>query len=424
MSLAPFRARPGHARPGARVALAAGLLATATGTSLLGAGPAGAAAPTVQVEPMPTTPAISASCAPATRVLSSKPKVTALPGRATMRVWQSGSGRNTVRIVAVTVPRSSALRAGVYRTGSLTSVATVRSRARKARKAVVMVNGPVYAIGGTNLPAEQYVSGPQVKLSRVQSSSLAIDRDGRAGLAMLSLTGRVTTPDGTLALNAVNQDRLASSGVSLYTRGWGSRSHPVGTVELLVRNGTVTRVRPAGDRGDRVPRGSVALTGRGSAATSLRALKVGDAVTVKQGVATAWQDAVTRPEDRATPAVAAIDLGKRVVRAGHVVLDECGPRDELRRPRTAVGWTKTGTLIVMAISGRPTSTGEAVGGATSAQVGMYLRRLGAVDGSKLDGGGSTTMYVRTRVGGTPKRVDRPGAAPERQVSGAFGVAMP
>jgi exopolysaccharide biosynthesis protein len=89
-----------------------------------------------------------------------------------------------------------------------------------------------------------------------------------------------------------------------------------------------------------------------------------------------------------------------------------------------VGWKKDGTMIIMAVSGKPRTTGEAVGGATNAQVGIYLKRLGAVDGSKLDGGGSTTMFVRFHPGGALHRVDQPQKAPLRKVSNAFGVELP
>jgi exopolysaccharide biosynthesis protein len=48
----------------------------------------------------------------------------------------------------------------------------------------------------------------------------------------------------------------------------------------------------------------------------------------------------------------------------------------------------------------------------------YLRQLGADRAVGLDGGGSTTMFVRSVVGGTPYRVDRPSTT-QRNVPNAL-----
>jgi exopolysaccharide biosynthesis protein len=47
------------------------------------------------------------------------------------------------------------------------------------------------------------------------------------------------------------------------------------------------------------------------------------------------------------------------------------------------------------------------GGATHHQMPTYLRQLGADKAVGLDGGGSTTMYVRSTLSGAPYRADRP-----------------
>ena len=186
----------------------------------------------------------------------------------------------------------------------------------------------------------------------------------------------------------------------------------------------MTRVRTGDARGARVPAGSVAITATDTAATWLRELRVGSRAKVTYRAAAKWQDSASAPLNTAAAPVETLDLSARVLRAGAVVSGDCSARDETRRPRTAVGWKKDGTMIILAVSGKPRSTGEAIGGATNAQVGVYLKRLGAVDGSKLDGGGSTTMFVRFHPGGGLHRVDRPQDAPLRKVSNAFGVELP
>jgi hypothetical protein len=364
----------------------------------------------------------AASCAPATNVLRGKAKVTRLPGRATMRVWTTRN--KSMRLVAVTIPASSSLDAKVYSSGSLTRHRSMKALASGHRKAVVVINGSVFQTTGHGVPSEQFAAPGLRKLSRSMSSSLAVTRDGRARLAMVSLSGRVTTPSGRLALNGVNLERPAATGVTVYTPAWGQGRHPKGTAEIIVRGGRVIDVRSAVERGLRVPSASVALTGTGRAAKKLNRLRRGARVKVGYSARPKWQKAASAPKNLAAPMVAAVDLGKRVLRHGAVVSGGCDARDERRRPRTAVGWKRDGTLIVLAVSGRPSTRGGAVGGATNAQVGMYLKQLGAVDGSKLDGGSSTTLYVRTRVGRPLVRMDRPQGAIVPSVANAVGFEVP
>ena len=61
-----------------------------------------------------------------------------------------------------------------------------------------------------------------------------------------------------------------------------------------------------------------------------------------------------------------------------------------RHPRTAMGYTKEGHLIILAIQGR--MKGIAVG-ATLGETASFLLNLGCVEGINLDGGGSSCLLV-------------------------------
>jgi exopolysaccharide biosynthesis protein len=60
-----------------------------------------------------------------------------------------------------------------------------------------------------------------------------------------------------------------------------------------------------------------------------------------------------------------------------------------RHPRTAVGVTATGRLLLVTVDGR-TSAGD---GMTMEELAQYMIWLGADDAVNLDGGGSTTMWI-------------------------------
>ncbi len=96
---------------------------------------------------------------------------------------------------------------------------------------------------------------------------------------------------------------------------------------------------------------------------------------------------------------------------GAIVAPDCPSAFCRRHPRTGVGVTADGTLLLVVVDGR-----------SRRSVGMTLRRfartladLGAVDAVNLDGGGSTTMWIAGR--GVVNRPSDPGG--ERGVVNAL-----
>ena len=82
-----------------------------------------------------------------------------------------------------------------------------------------------------------------------------------------------------------------------------------------------------------------------------------------------------------------------LVSGGVVEVDPDDPSSSFytsRHPRSAMGLTAEGDLLLVTVDGR-TAAGD---GMTTDQLAQYLIELGAVDAANLDGGGSTTMVVR------------------------------
>jgi hypothetical protein len=73
-----------------------------------------------------------------------------------------------------------------------------------------------------------------------------------------------------------------------------------------------------------------------------------------------------------------------------------------RHPRSAAGLSADGFLILAAIDGRRPGSH----GVTEAELGLILKRLGAVDGLNFDGGGSTALALRF-PGGKVRTVNTP-----------------
>jgi hypothetical protein len=243
-------------------------------------------------------------------------------------------------------------------------------------------------------------------------------------VAFLSVAGRVAGGGVGQKIAAVNWQSMPSSGVAVYTSQFGKVRHPAGKVEVIVKNGTVAKVRSKNKRGKPVSGRKVAVTATGNATTQLRRLRTGSALKVSYDPVSKWVQSPTMPVDRATPTTAAVDAGGYLVAGGVAQRGSCSSRDEELRPRTAIGWRADGTELVVTVAGRAVSNGVRYGGASTAQMGTYLRQLGAEQAVKLDGGGSTTMLVRKEAGGPLVRVDQAKKASQRPVVNTISFELP
>ena len=251
---------------------------------------------------------------------------------------------------------------------------------------------------------------------------------------------------------------------------YGMRPPAEGGVEAIVRDGTVTSVRPPGTGG--VPKDGLLLTGTGDAAAFLRnaalprsraeiALRLiaGDrqfalapggatpagsaavgarlgesAVGARLGGSAAvgarlGESAAGATVPEAAPAVV-VGAGPRLLRAGRVAVaadaEGFAPPQApsffrsfvaSRNPRTLAGVRADGTLLLVTVDGR--APGWSVG-MTLREAARLMLSLGARNALNLDGGGSSAMTVRGELVNRPS--DRVGGRPvERRVSNGLFV---
>lgn len=119
-------------------------------------------------------------------------------------------------------------------------------------------------------------------------------------------------------------------------------------------------------------------------------------------------------------AVMAVGGGPWLLRRGEVLVDasrqgfQSGFSDN-RHPRTAVGVTADGKLLLVTVDGRQAMSA----GMTLHELARLMRQLGATDAINLDGGGSTTLAVR---GGLV--INSPSEGKQRPVANSIVVYAP
>jgi hypothetical protein len=282
-------------------------------------------------------------------------------------------------------------------TGVETLTGMQRGMLRRAN--VVGVNGDFFSWELGN-PSGIFVEGGVLKSTpNPLRSSLGIGFDGLLRIATIRYAGTFQIgAAGVRTLKQFNRPFSGDKGFALYSRSWGARTPAVGrTSELILED--LGRTFPNRDRaaivgrlveasGHTIPNGGAILQARGKSRGILRAEATrGLTLTFQLGLDN-WWDGVKR----------AIGGGPLLVRGGVAVYrpgDEFFSSDLLnqRHPRTAVGQTAEGRIVLLVADGRRKRSN----GLTMNQLANAMVHYGAERAMALDGGGSSELAFNGRV---------------------------
>jgi hypothetical protein len=357
-------------------------------------------------------------CRPTPDLLAQPPDRFRLPGGASVRIWDTGPRKRTVKarkakrkparlhLAVVTVPRQ-ALVPRVATAPTLARAVPLAAMVRGDRRSVVALNGGHFFARVPGIPTKSQISNGEVRKGiRVPQTNVAVYAAARhVTLARVKLTGALRVAGPPVPIAAVNWQRLPPRGVAVYTHDWGARPHPAGPRTVVVA-GDEVRAVVGPRRGKRRPPPSqtYVTAAPGPYAKALRRLEVGDPVEVSISPA-GRRVAPFRPRPPIGEPSGLLGVGGTLVEQG-VNRSVCNRRNETPRPRSMLGWRRDGSMLVAAASGRgPTRSF----GLTVHQGADLLRKLGAVRVVNFDGGSSTTLLVRKKLGGPLVRIDRPWA---------------
>ncbi|NLY29778.1 MAG: phosphodiester glycosidase family protein [Firmicutes bacterium] len=266
--------------------------------------------------------------------------------------------------------------------------------------AIAGVNGVYFAANGRPLGLV-VIDGKLISPPYFNRTAAGLWADGTVRIDNVTMSGEVrwiaeagergTPVEDVRPIDGVNRVRYADE-LIVYTP---DSSPTTGTNsygwEVIVEG---NRVIGLGQGNSTIPENGYVLSGHGNAGQWLRNLEIGDYIEADWKLIPDWlQEGV----------VHAIGGGPRLLRNGQIAVTGQEERFQAditqgRAPRTALGVTAAGELLLATVNGRQSNISI---GMTLEELAELMQELGAVDAMNLDGGGSSTMVVRGIVLNAP-----------------------
>ena len=266
----------------------------------------------------------------------------------------------------------------------LASKSTITTLARK-NNSLVAING-TYFKPQTGVPLGTLMINGKIYTGPIYNRVAMGIFDEGFDMARLELNAQVKSFKGNLKVDNINQPRMLSTHVIVYTPEWGSFAPPSPKYgkQIAVENGKIVSI---GTQTMPIPHNGYVIVGPDERLSKLyRAQHVDlDIKTIPN-----WDNVKH-----------IISGGPYLVKNGEVFVDMTEQKLGAiggKNPRTAIGYTQDGNFIMFAVDGRE---GASVG-LTLKELAWFMKSIGCINAMNLDGGGSTVMYVNGRVVNMPK----------------------
>lgn len=274
--------------------------------------------------------------------------------------------------------------------------------AKKAMPAVDTVSGMCEAFGaiaGVNAsyfhPGGRVIGllkleGQMLSGADLPRTALGRTQSGRYLIEQVDYSAHLEFGNGeAVPVNGLNTSRGVNE-LIVYNAYYGltTKTNPYGK-EYVIRKNKVAAIGLLGNSA--IPADGWVLSAHGEAAQKLGRLKIGDTVRLQESLGDGWEDVVD-----------AVGAGPMLVKNGSVFvttkIEEFGSDVAGgRAPRTALGVTKEGHILLLVVDGRQKHSI----GMTLVELAQFMADLGAVDAMNLDGGGSAEMVVQGKIANRP-----------------------
>lgn len=255
----------------------------------------------------------------------------------------------------------------------------------KNKNAVVALNG-TYFKPQTGVPLGTLMINKKMYTGPIYDRVAMGIFDNGFDIARVQLNASVSGSGKTIPVNNINQPRMLSTYVLVYTSEWGKYSPyaPKYGMGLQVVEGKITK---ASANPIEIPQNGYVISGPKSVLQPLLDKK--DAELIIN----------TNPEWKNVKHI--ISGGPYLVRNSEVFVDMTAQKLGAiggRNPRSAIGYTADNNLILVAVDGRE---GSSIG-MTLMELASFMQSIGCTNAMNLDGGGSTVMYVNGQVVNKPQ----------------------
>lgn len=267
---------------------------------------------------------------------------------------------------------------------SLGRKSTIRTIA-KNNNSIVAINGTFFKPStgvplGTLMINKKMYTGPMY--NRVAMGIF----DNGYDMARVQLNANLMAGDTVVKVDNLNQPKTLSTQVIVYTREWGKKAPvtPKYGKQIAVADSKI--VQASTDQLE-IPENGFVVVGPASKLNQLT-----DKKEIKF-------DLKTIPEWNNVKHI--IGGGPYLVKNGQAYVDISEQKLGSiggRNPRSAIGYTADGDLIIVAVDGRE----KASIGMTLWELAGLMKSIGCINAMNLDGGGSTVLYVNGKVVNHPK----------------------
>jgi hypothetical protein len=338
------------------------------------------------------------------------------------RITTDRSGSQVVNIVDVAASDPALTFEASLSNGEALGLETVRSLALSqssdGHRVIAAINGDVW--GGYTSASQDAPNGIHVHEGELMvaggydRASFAIDVSGRPRVGLVRVKLSAAASDGVpILVDRLNQLRKAGE-IAAYTYRFGPATPKEASgIEVVLGGivgplptsgtvaGTVLEIRPAGSQ----PLLPDQLVLNGPDTTFVGRLVVGEQVTFSVAITPGWEGVREVVSGRET-----------IVRDGQAYVSPRPAIANQLHPRSAIGTTASGDVVMVTVDGRDSGTSTGVDLDELAQ--LMLAR-GAVQAINLDGGGSTTLVLRKPGDIDVSVANRPSDGAERGVANAI-----
>jgi len=209
--------------------------------------------------------------------------------------------------------------------------------------------------------------------------------DNGYDMARVKLNAEIKTNKGGIKIDNINQPRMLSTHVLVFTGDWGKVSPPAPKygIQAVIQDGKL--VKTSYEQCE-IPENGYVISGPESKLKYILSAKKFNL------------DIKINPDWKNVNHI--LSGGPYLVKNGEVFVDMTEEKLASiggRNPRTAIGYTRDNHLILITADGRE---GASIG-LTLKELAELMKQLGCVNAMNLDGGGSTVMYINGQVVNKP-----------------------